>query len=219
MKKILCLAASTAFLFMSCEKETAVVDMTVGWTIGLESPTPEICLRAGIENVLVALDSAGDSFERRGGCMDGEIVFENIPQTEYTVSVSGLDPGGCPIYYGEQRVDSGGPGQVAETLRLESVPSTGSVTIAWWFEDARFCSYHAVETVRVTIFRDDVDIVDEDVGCDLGVFTIERALTGRYSIRLEALAAEGLLCSEYHDAVLEPCGAIEAEGPLEPCAS
>ena len=218
MKKTLYIMGTVMFLFFGCEKETAVVDLTVGWTIGLESPTTEICSRAGISDVLVTIDSLSDSYERKGGCRDGMLTFENIPQSVYQVSVSGLDPGGCPVYYGEEQVGSSELGQVTETLRLESLPSTGSVAIAWWFEDGRFCSYHAVETVNVIIFRDDVKIIDEDINCNLGGYTIEQAMTGRYSLRLEALAAEGLLCSEYHDFSLEPCGVIEAEGPLETCA-
>lgn len=217
MKRILYLVCAVFFISAGCEKDTEIVDLTVGWTIGLESPSEEICSRSGITAVHVILDSVSESFERQVVCGEGKIKFEGIPRFAYRVLVSGLNDKGCPIYYGEKQISSGELEEGMETLRLESLPGTGKVTVSWWFPDARFCSHHDVDKVRIVVFRDDMEIVNNNVNCESGSYVIDDALTGRYSILVEAQAEEGFLCNEYHDLVLEPCGSIEAEAALEPC--
>jgi len=217
MKKISLLVPAIFLVFTCCEKETDIADLTVGWTIGLESPDRDMCSRAGIADIHVLLDAVGDSYERYGVCEDAQIRFESIPLIGYEVEISGLNEDGCPIYYGSKYIDSGDVEKGPEILRLESLPSTGTVTIGWWFSDGRFCSHHGVDDVRVIIFMDDIEVANEEVDCESGMYKIEEAFAGRYSIRIEAEADEGLLCREYHDVNLRPCGVISAEGELEPC--
>ncbi len=208
---------ASVFLFPCCEEETEYVDMTVVWTIGLETPNDAICSRAGIADVVVSLETAGDALERKGRCSDGRVDFKRIARARYLVSASGWNGEGCPVYYGEREIDPEEPGGVLETLRLESIPATGSVVVAWWFEDGRFCSYHAVDRVYLSIYRDDVNIVARELDCDVGFYRIDDAAPGRYSVRIEAQAQEGLVCREYHNLFLRPCGEIVAEGALQSC--
>lgn len=217
MKKTPYFACIAILLLAGCESETEVVDLTVGWTIGLESPDSNMCSRAGIKDIHVSLRSLDDAYERYGSCTTGLVSFENIPQAGYDIEVSGLNEDGCPVYYGATHVRPSDVILGFETLRLESLPSTGTVSIGWWFSDGRFCSYHDVDKVRVIIFRDDVEIMNNEVSCENGLYTIEEALTGRYSIRLEAEAEEGLLCREYHDLDLRPCGLIDAQEAFDLC--
>ncbi len=217
MKKTPFFACIAILLLAGCERETEVVDLTVGWTIGLESPDTDMCSRAGIQDIHVSLRSVNDDYERYGSCTTGLVSFENIPQAAYEIEVSGLNADGCPIYYGARHVPTSDIILGFETLRLESLPSTGTVSIGWWFSDGRFCSYHDVDRVRIIIFKDDIEIINREVDCDSGFYTIEEALTGRYSIRLEAEAEEGLLCREYHDMNLQPCGMLDAQDAFEAC--
>jgi hypothetical protein len=219
MKKTPFFACIAILLLAGCEKEVEVVDLTVGWTIGLESPDSDMCSRAGIKDIHVSLHSPGDEYERYGTCTTGVVSFENIPRTGYEIEVSGLNDDGCPVYYGSSHVPSSDVILGYETLRLESLPSTGTVSIGWWFSDGRFCSYHDVDDVRIIIFKDDIEVINYEVACEDGLYTIEEALTGRYSIRLEAEAGEGFLCREYHDLELQPCGLIDVQDAFEPCAS
>ena len=217
MKKTGFLVCAALFILASCEKEAEIVDLTVGWTIGLEQPDGDICSRAGIQDIHVSLDGLSDSYERTGGCSDGEIRFVDIPQIGYEVAVSGLNEDGCPVYFGETFVNPGDLESELQTLRLEAIPATGSLTVGWWFSDGKFCSHHGVGKVRLVVFKDDVQIINYEIDCEDGQFVLDDAETGRYSVRIEAEAEEGLLCSEYHDLVLEPCGVIEVEEALATC--
>ena len=217
MKRSLLSLCLVLALCASCEEETNVVDFTVEWTIGLESPDPVICGRAGIESIHVQLDGASDSYERQVSCDRASISFENIPQTGYDLIVSGLNEDGCPIYYGEGGLSPSRLDEGPETIRLESVEAKGTVSIVWYFPDSLFCSHHGSDDVRIVIYKDDVEIINEEVSCDDGIFELDEVGTGRYSIRVETEADEGFLCSEYHDLTLEPCGSIDIESPFEQC--
>jgi len=219
MKKLsytLITLTTTLLVFVTCQRQTEITSLTVKWKIGLSMPSTETCQRAGISNVLVELDPGTEVIKKEENCYTGEASFSEIPRVGYRVYISGLDSKGCVVYYteGEVKPDSD---SISQSFMLEWVPSSGNISIDWWFEDGRFCSYHQSPSVRVMIFKDDVKIVDEEVDCDKGNYTMRGAQPARYSIRIETSTSEGLFCVEYHDLNLEPCGGIEISEPLTAC--
>jgi len=221
MDRIVPSTALTLFVLVTgCVADEQDGNMRVSWTIGLSDPSITECEAAGIETLVISLDSDGKTIEEEASCPSGTRTFSGIPANRYRIDVQGFDESGCTVYAGSSdgriRPSTDGAPRPAD-VRLEPTGSVGEVNVSWRFEDGRLCGAHEVGSVEVTILSGDETQVEKTVDCEDGVYFTSTIPAGSVDIRVEATSGEIILCDQQTDLDLDPCSSIEWEAELSEC--
>jgi len=208
-----------ALVLSGCFAQTERGDLTVSWTIGLDQPTASQCESAGIETISMRVAGTGWTDEVETGCPAGERFFSAVPVGEYSVTLRGLDAGGCAVYGGSLsgvHVASGSEPADAAVI-LESVTPSGSMMITWRFEDGMMCGAHGIEEVHVQILSDDATVYESDLPCDDGLVDLEEVPAGSIDLMVSAFEGPMEMCYVETNLDLLPCDDLSVDASLSPC--
>ncbi len=202
-----------------CMAENPSGDLRAVWSIGLDEPTSASCDEAGIASVELAVRSGQHDVTEISSCQSGQRTFRQLPVASYTVTISGLDGNDCPIYEGSAtNVTPGDPGLPEDvTIALERLPTEGTVSVEWMFEDGRLCGTHGVDQVTVTLMSDDVEILTTFLDCEQGTFETLAVPSGAVDVSITATQNGTPLCHVETGLDLVPCGDLSVLAILEPC--
>lgn len=185
------LVAVGALLIAGCGDDQAALppgSVSVNWLVGTSG-----CSGLSVDTVAVLIEGGelSGTNVRTYPCSAGEATLSGLAPGVYDLTLRGQDQQGVDRFEGEARnvdVRSGGITSVP-TVRLTALPAVIDVT--WYFDNGRMCAHNEIETVGITLFQDEYEVLTGEAPCQDAAMTIDQVPANTYVIDLVARDASG----------------------------
>lgn len=164
--------------------------LTVNWLVGTSG-----CGQLGVDTVAVLIEGGElqGTNVRTFQCDQSSATISGLPPGIYNLTLRGADATGVDRFegaYTNVEIRSGGTTSTP-TVRLTALPA--NIEITWYFDNGRMCTHNGVDTIGITFFEDEYEVLTATANCASGGMLIDEVPANSYIVDLVGRDSEGII--------------------------